>query len=356
MARFAAWTIAVGVVGTIGYLVGDRYFHSGLNGVFVILATCGFLAVMLDPDNQDIALHAVGAFLFMVPTVYVLSLLVRLVLVTSELQPFTAHDFFWLPFVGALAGSAGRVLAGLKGAFEKAAESRPGRRDDEADRHFLATLPYRVPLAFLVAGLVGLPERPLAMVVVGISWGVVHTAASLVDTLLIDRRPVRDAGFAIWFFVILFGIVGVLAAVGAGFGDSPGSTFRLARLLAALALVASGMAACVLSYWLALVVAVVWRHWPAIREALTRTARLIAWTILVVPPGVVACYLAQRMLDPNLFGALVPYLLAVLAWRTFTTEPTEPFAATARGPRLILAASGASGLLLIAQTALDLAS
>lgn len=215
--RFGIWALfVVGFCGG-GWLAGRRFSHDPTLGVLAGLGVAGFVYGAIYADTRVIIVDSIMTFLLGVPLIYLLVLLVQIPLLAFGLVPFSAHTYYVNSIFGALVSTGVSVLGNVKGTFEKASESSTDKRFD-MQRWFLNGVSFRTAIAFVLASLFVVPgAKPLAMITLGVAWGVVAATVQLVFTVLVDHESVREG----WPQIVILEVLVVMCLlVGLAIGIS----------------------------------------------------------------------------------------------------------------------------------------
>jgi hypothetical protein len=205
------WTALVGGSAIAGWFIGG-YWQEAPLGLFAGLSVACLLSLLIIDD--EIRATTGGTFALGVPVIYVLVVVTEVPLVAAGLVPFSIHRMFLTPLIGAVVGTAVVVLSALKGAAKLIAD-RP-RAPSGGPRDFTATilwgLSVRAGTAFLIAsGFVVFPiDRGPAVMVLGVSWGIVAGCSQAVFTVLLDRQPVRTG----WSRIVVIEFMLALLLIG----------------------------------------------------------------------------------------------------------------------------------------------
>jgi hypothetical protein len=207
---------AVALPGVIGWLVADWTDGSRVAGVVISYWVAGSLVWLLwNEDTALLVISAVLAFLAAAPVVYVLTLVTRAVQLAFGAAPMDGPGAFFLRNVdGVLLGAALGVGLSLLGAVKKClAPLGPSGGRPDLYESFRLGLSFRVPLAFLLAGLMDLPATPSARVILGAAWGIVAALGAMVYTATVQKEPVRAAWVQVLVTELIFLLGGLIGVV-----------------------------------------------------------------------------------------------------------------------------------------------
>jgi hypothetical protein len=243
--RVAPVLVALALPGVAGWFIADW-----LGGYRVVGAVVPYLLLWFLSDERTfhLVVSTVVAFVALLPVIYGLIVIVQVLLLAFGLAPYAGiGDFFLRNLDGVLGATALAAGLTLLGAMKKAAEASRSTRPN-LDDIFLTGLSYRIPLAFVLAGLMDVPEAPSALLLLGVAWGIVAATSGMIYTAVVDEEPIKDA----WLYVVLTEMVLV---VGGLISALNGLTDDRKILDQVLPLVAAAAVACAGSYLLACLVA-----------------------------------------------------------------------------------------------------
>lgn len=233
---------AVAAPGVAGWYVGSRWFGHGDWGAVLPYCVAGLVWLLTDRRVARVFVHGLVAFVFLVPAIYVLLLVVRVTLLVTGLVRFGGPvALLWAGTVGVPVGCGLMVVFTIKGVLNGMAE-HGGRRFDPY-RHFRDGLSIRVPFALAIAALAGLPAGTGVLIVVGLFWGVVAGVCAVLHNALVDRAPMSEALWDIAFTELLLGFVLVIGVLDGLFDHK--------ALAVTLELVPAAGAACIVTYLVA---------------------------------------------------------------------------------------------------------
>lgn len=238
----------------IGWLAGGKLFGQPMAGGIAACTAVGLSALLLHPKGRPVLLLAGASLIFSVPIVYGLVLAGRLALLPLNLTHLTLRAYLVPGLLRTVAACGIAILATLKNISEKAADLKDRKENPGGSlpERFLLSLPFKIPAAFLLASLVGLPARPLALVITGALAGVVATSSNLVYNALIDHAPVGEGLLRMIFTEFAFMICIVVGAAYAVMKGIPDGLAVLGRgLLLTMELFLPACLTCLAAYLLA---------------------------------------------------------------------------------------------------------
>jgi hypothetical protein len=197
---------AIAAPGYLGFRLCDSLWPNGLGGESVVLGAFGpyllsaFGVSLRYRGFRRAYLHTLLAFLASVPLIYALTSLVYLILSLADLENIWITQFLRSNLTGVLIGVGAGVLFGLAAALKGRVDDLIKGSSGQFDQILAAVLSGRLIFEFTIASLFDLPDRRLALIVLGMAWGVIAAIILIVSMVVIAHLD-----FAVtWIFVVIY--------------------------------------------------------------------------------------------------------------------------------------------------------